>query len=129
MDIEGPEHQIKVVSKAQYRVLISAGGHERKPHCLTRTMPDGRMEIVFTKQQFDQLERIEREVQAEIEREGDSGLLQIEQPPTLIVPGDGIPDEDKKSAEFYFSDKLPEHPESSRRPSWFRGGFDPFGGR
>lgn len=127
MDMEGPEHQLKVVSKAQYRVLIAAGGYERKPHCLTREMPDGRMEIVFTKQQFDQLERIEAEVISEVERVGDSELLQIEQPPTLIVPSDGIPERDKLGAAAYGVDQnqpLPDHPESSRPRDRRGGGID-----
>jgi hypothetical protein len=130
MEREGAEHKLRIVSSAQYRVLLATGGHERKPYCLTRTLPDGRMEIVFTRQEFDRLERIESEVLVETQGVSDAEMIEIVEPPTPM-PTDNIPDADKQAAMKLGVDggPLPNHPESSRRPSWFKAGFDPFGGR
>ncbi len=93
-----------------------------------------RIQYFVIKQSFyDTWARIEAEVDADIALAPDAPLVvdvpsQDIQP--AIPPEPPIPKADRDAAEFYFSDRLPEHnPESSRPPSWMRQPFDPFGGR
>jgi hypothetical protein len=125
----------QVVPKSKFKLLLVSGRYDRKSKTVLiskEKLADGRTDFVVLDSEWERYERIEREVLAEVERVADDAPIVIEQP---IPPSpqsrhdDGIPEQDRQEAEKYFSDRLPEHPESSRRPSWFREPLDPWGGR
>jgi len=127
-----------VVSRSKFKSLLMSRKYERRNRgvliCLEK-LPDGRESFIILDKEWARWEKCEREVLAEIDKVSDDTPIVIEQPiPTSPQSkhDDGIPDADKQEA-FKLglgeNQPLPNHPEGSRRPSWFRGGFDPFGGR
>jgi len=124
-----------VVPRSRFKLLQSSGRYERRNRGILvgiEKLPDGREDFVVLDSEWQKWERIEFEVLSEIQKVSDDAALEIFDPivvPTP-VPTDNIPAGDKAAAtRLGVGGPLPEHPESSRRPSWFRGGFDPFGGR
>jgi hypothetical protein len=127
----------QVVPKAKFKALIMSGRYERRNKTVLvgkEKLSDGREDFVVLDSEWARWERCEREVLEQIERVADIDTpIVIEQPvaPTQS-PVDSIPAEDRAAAYklgLGENQPLPDYPESGRRPSWFREGFDPFGGR
>jgi hypothetical protein len=120
MERENSEYKLRGVSATQLKVLVAAGGYEVKQACLTRTMSDGRLEIVMVRSEIERLEELEREVDAECNEVTEAlGPLEMPEsvgitPPLPAQPEPNIPQADKDAYKRMFPDQIPERPESSR---------------
>jgi hypothetical protein len=114
-----------IVPKSKFKLLSVSGRYDRRSKTVLigkENLPDGRTDFIVLDTEWERYERIEREVLAESQRVADIDTpIVIEQPPTP-QPTDNIPAGDKAAATRLGVDggPLPEHPESSRRPSWFK---------
>jgi hypothetical protein len=125
-----------VVPRSRFKLLQSSGRYERRNRGILvgiEKLLDGREDFIVLDSEWALWERIEREVLAEASRVADIGTpIIVKEPPKAQPTDSGIPAGDKAAAfkvGLGEGQALPEHPESSRRPSWFRSGFDPFVGR
>ena len=119
-----------VVPKGKFKALLLSGRYERRSKTVLiakEKLADGRDDFVVLDTEWAKLERAEVQVLEEIRQVSDDNtLVEIIVPsvtPTLQPKHDGIPEADKRGAAAYGIDQnqpLPEHPESSRKPSWFR---------
>jgi hypothetical protein len=79
---ENEEYRILAVSKTQLKVLATGGAYTNKPDCLTRTMPDGKLEIVMLRSVIENMERLEAEVDAEANDLDESAPIELPELPT-----------------------------------------------
>jgi hypothetical protein len=143
MDQESDLHLLEVVSAAQHKILRSSGRYKVVGDAiLTRTLPDGRMEMVFTKSEHAKWQALEAGVEAEClavdgnlefgTLMGGNVSLPVEEPPTATQPqpiGDPVPplpepcvpECDKQVWLKHNPPEGPNHPPSSR-PRESRGG-------
>ena len=126
-----------VVNKSKFKALLLSRKYERRNRGILvgkEKLADGREDFIVLDTEWAMWEKCERSVLEEIQRVSDDNPpIVIEQPipPISVQPTDNIPAGDKAAATRLGVDggPLPNHPESSRRPGWYRSGFDRWGGR
>lgn len=123
-----------VVSDLEFQSLRYLPDFELRGDCLCR-VNDAEERFIMPQSLYERWQQSVEKVEVEEQRVSDNALVEVIDPSVVPTPqpkhDDGIPPGDIEAARRsgILGGPLPDHPESSRKPSWFRGGFDPWGGR